>query len=153
MTGRFWLTLGPIVVSVVIVAGCNTQVSVNSGSGSSSAPGKKANQGPVEMELVVAEAGVGKKGQGLQGDDVNKMIAQPVIVLRKVEQDIVFKTAAKYLREYELLYGEIPQTLEEYREKIVKPHGHDLPELPEGHEYVWKPEEKQLYVRRPKATQ
>ena len=96
---------------------------------------------PVVMERVVAEAGVGLKGRGLKG---------PTKVLRMKEQELIFGQAIYAVKFYKAEHGTIPQSHDEYLEKIIKKNNLKLPQLPEGHTYIWIAEEETLYVERPK---
>ena len=100
------------------------------------------------MELVAAEAGVGKKGQSLKND--TGMIVEPVKQLIRFEQKAVFDLQIKPALEfYKASNGSYPKTHEEFMDKIVKENGIVLPTLPEGQKYVFDPEQGQLMVERP----
>lgn len=100
------------------------------------------------MERVVAEAGVGKKGQSLEGE--TGMVVEPVKQLIKFEQKAVFDLTIKpALNNYKALHGAFPKSHEEFMEKIIKANNIKLPELPAGQKYVFDPEAGQLMVERP----
>jgi hypothetical protein len=103
----------------------------------------------VPMERVEAQPGVAKRGQKLQGEDVNRVIAQPVRSLFAVEQRLIYDSVVYAVKLYKAEHGNAPKTHEEFMEKIIKANNIKLPELPEGHRYIWVPEEEQLYVERP----
>jgi len=100
------------------------------------------------MERVAAEAGVGKKGQSLKND--TGMVVEPVKQLIRFEQKAVFDLQIKPALEfYKASNGSYPKTHEEFMEKIITANGIKLPELPEGQNYVFDPEQGQLMVERP----
>ena len=51
---------------------------------------------------------------------------------------------------YKALNGNAPKTHEEFMQKIIKENAVNLPELPEGHRYVYDPSTEQLMVESPK---
>ena len=100
------------------------------------------------MERVVAEAGVGKKGQSLK--DETGIVVEPVKQLIRFEQKVVFDVQIKQALElYKASNGSYPKTNEEFMDKIIKANGFVLPTLPDGQEYVFDPEQGQLMVERP----
>lgn len=100
-------------------------------------------------ERVVAEAGVGKKGQSLKND--TGIVVEPVKQLIRFEQKAVFDLQIKPALElYRGSTGSYPKTHEEFMQKIIKENGISLPELPAGQRYVFDPEQGQLMVERPK---
>ncbi|MBC8350974.1 MAG: hypothetical protein H8E66_03250 [Planctomycetes bacterium] len=112
------------------------------------APTPSADAPPVPMERVVAEAGVGKKGQGLKNE--TGMVVEPVKQLIKFEQKAVFDLQIKPALEfYKASNGAYPKTHDEFMEKIIKANSIQLPELPAGQDYVFDPEKAQLMVERP----
>lgn len=100
------------------------------------------------MERVVAEAGVGKKGQSLKND--TGMVVEPVKQLIKFEQKAIFDFTIKpTLEAYKALNGTYPKSHEEFMEKIITENNIQLPELPAGQKYVFDPETGLLMVERP----
>lgn len=101
------------------------------------------------MERVVAEAGVGKKGQSLEGE--TGIVVEPVKQLIKFEQKAIFDLQIKPALElYKASNGSYPKTHEEFMSKIIKANNIPLPPLPEGQQYVFDSEAGQLMVERPK---
>jgi hypothetical protein len=100
------------------------------------------------MERVVAEAGVGKKGQSLKND--TGMIVEPVKQLIRFEQKAVFDLQIKPALElYKGSTGSYPKAHEEFMANIITANSIKLPELPAGQQYVFDPETAQLMVERP----
>jgi hypothetical protein len=100
------------------------------------------------MEQVVAEAGVGKKGQSLK--DETGIVVEPVKQLIRFEQKAVFGISIKQAMElYKASNGAYPKTHEEFMEQIITAQGIQLPELPAGQKYIYDPEQAQLMVERP----
>jgi hypothetical protein len=110
-------------------------------------PAPTADAPPV-MERVEAKAGVGKKGQSLEGE--TGMVVEPVKQLIKFEQKAVFDLTIKpTLEAYKALNGSYPKSHEEFMEKIIRANNIKLPELPAGQQYVFDPETGLLMVERP----
>ena len=55
----------------------------------------------------------------------------------------------KALQLFDALEGRGPNTHEEFMEKVIKAYNIELPELPEGHKYVYDPMTKTLMVEKP----
>ena len=106
-------------------------------------------EGPVETELVKAEAGVGKEGQVI--GDKEGFLRTPAKALFMTKQRIVFMAIDKALQLYETEHETHPKTQEEFMEKIVKFNKIKLPELPEGQKYGWDGEKGELLVEKPKG--
>ncbi|MCA9142535.1 MAG: hypothetical protein H6821_09440 [Planctomycetaceae bacterium] len=105
-------------------------------------------EAPPVMERVEAKAGVGKKGQSLEGE--TGMVVEPVKQLIKFEQKAVFDLTIKpTLEAYKALNGSYPKSHEEFMEKIITANSIKLPELPAGQQYVFDPETGLLMVERP----
>ncbi|MCA9119774.1 MAG: hypothetical protein H6822_34680 [Planctomycetaceae bacterium] len=111
-------------------------------------PAAPAEAASTPTERVVAEAGVGKKGQSLKDD--TGIVVEPVKQLIKFEQKAVFDLQIKPALEfYKASNGSYPKTNEEFMTQIIKANGIELPALPEGQTYVFDPEQGQLMVERP----
>jgi hypothetical protein len=120
----------------------------------SSAPAAPQAPQPPKMERVVAEAGVGVRGQRLEQEHIVDAIAQPAKSLFRAEQRVVFDIQIPHaLNLYKALEGNGPKTHEEFMQKIVAANNIVLPELPMGHKYVYDPATEQLMVERPQAAQ
>jgi multidrug efflux pump subunit AcrA (membrane-fusion protein) len=49
---------------------------------------------------------------------------------------------------FKATHGDVPQTQEQFMEKVIRANGIELPELPKGHEYVWVPDREELTISR-----
>jgi hypothetical protein len=136
---------------MVVVAGCTPPDRDQTSSDSNAADGSGAVQGdggPAKFEEIPAVAGVGKQGQKIAGRQ--GPLVTPISVLFEAKQRVVFEMAIPHaLQLYQAEHGHFPKTQDEFMEKIVKFNAIELPELPEGHEYVYDPAEGKLMVRRP----
>ena len=93
-----------------------------------------------------AEVGVGKKGDYSQG-----IITTPLSVYFRAQERITFNIQIpSQMKTYEALNGRKPRNLEEYMKEIIEPARIDLPELPQGHKYVYNPETGELLVEHPR---
>lgn len=140
----------PFVVLATLLAGC-IQAPPATNSKPPEPPAPPAPTEPLAeqpMERIVAEAGVGKKGQSLKND--TGMVVEPVKQLIRFEQKAVFDLQIKPALElYKGSTGSYPKTHDEFMEQIIKANGISLPTLPEGQTYVFDPEQAQLMVERP----
>lgn len=122
----------------------------NETSGAAAAGGET---GEPAVERVEAKAGVGKQGQALatvEDNNINRAIAQPVRSLFAVKQKAVFDFQIKpALNLYKGSNGKMPQSHDEFMEKIIQQNNISLPELPDGEKYEWDPKEEKLYVIKP----
>lgn len=133
---------------VALAAGCTPPPASAPSSSSSAAKDPAANKTPQPMERVAAEAGVGKKGQKLK--DETGIVVEPVKQLIAFEQKAVFDFQIKpALNLYQAQHGSYPKDYAEFDEKIIKANNLTLPELPEGHKYVFDSEKGELMVERP----
>lgn len=93
-----------------------------------------------------AEVGVGRRGSRYGGG----VISEPVRVYFRAKERIAFMIQIPdALRLYKAEKGEGPQTHEEFMEQIIKPNAIQLPDLPDGHHYMFDPEAQELMVERP----
>jgi hypothetical protein len=102
----------------------------------------------VEMERVKAAPGVGKKGRSL--DDNSGIIVEPIkayfAAREKISYEIQF--LSQY-RIYKAMTDDVPKDFDDLKRKVLEPYMIVLPELPEGHKYVWDAEKEELQVERP----
>lgn len=99
------------------------------------------------MERVVAEAGVGKAGRSL--DEHEGIIVTPVKALFSTKERLTFEVQLKQAMDlYEAQFGK-PKSHEEFMSQVVEANGIRLPALPEGHKYVYDPQQGELMVERP----
>lgn len=108
-----------------------------------------ANNAPAEepTERVAAEAGVGVQGQSLTPGSA---ISRPAQTFFNTKQRLVFNQVEQALQLYKASTDSMPQSTEEFMEKVIQPNGIELPKLPRGHTYVFDPESGQLLVEKPK---
>lgn len=106
-----------------------------------------------KTEVVEIERGFTGKGQYGQGggEKPSDIITVPVGELFAVRERMFLMQ----LKHTEDLYkanndNQMPKTQEEYMEKIIKDGMLKLPDLPDGQEYFYDPEEKQLKIKKPR---
>jgi len=101
------------------------------------------------FEARPAEVGVGIKGQSLKNETgIGKAIAQPAVVLFKVKEKIPFEILIpSAMGLFKASEGRAPESHEEFMTKIIKANQIQLPKLPEGQEYQYRPEDEQLWVQ------
>jgi hypothetical protein len=99
-----------------------------------------------EPVRVKAEKGVGAKGRGYgQG-----VIATPVATLFAAKERIAFDIQIPHaMNLFKAMEGRMPNSHEEFMEKIIKENQIKLPTLPEGERYVYDPKKEQLMVEKP----
>lgn len=115
-------------------------------------PIAQAPPAPVETEAVKAGVGVGIKGRSL--DEHEGILVTPAKSLFAAKERIAFEIAVPHALElYKATEGSVPQSHEEFMEKIIEFNQIKLPQLPEGHRYQFDPMTEQLMVIRPKAAQ
>ena len=92
-----------------------------------------------------AASGAGRKGHYSPG-----MITTPLSTYWRAQERITYEAQVKYaLKLYRASHGGYPKTKEEFEREILVPNNVKLPELPEGHRYVYDPEKGELLVERP----
>lgn len=98
-------------------------------------------------EQVPAQVGVGKKGHGYGGGIITEPVHQYFAAKERIAFEIQLPEALKL---YKALHDDKgPKTHEEFMKEIVDAGQIKLPELPEGHRYVYDPKTEQLMVERP----
>ena len=105
---------------------------------------------PPGGQRVLAEVGVGKKGQSLKDEKgIGGMIAQPARTLFAVEQRAVFDIQIpSAVKLFEATEGRKPKSHDEYMAMIIKANQIKLPELPPGQTYVYDPQVGELMVQK-----
>ncbi len=102
--------------------------------------------------LEKAQVGVGAKGRDYGGPG---LVTTPVQVYFRTGDRIAFEiqipSAMKLYKASHDNKG--PKTHEEFMNVIIKENGVQLPELPEGDEFVYDPKTEQLMVRHPAQQQ
>lgn len=92
-----------------------------------------------------ADVGAGRKGHYREG-----IITTPLSVYWRAQERIAFQVQIPHaLQLYKATNGHYPRTQEEFVNEILTPNGVKLPELPQGHRYVYDPEKGELLVEHP----
>ena len=106
---------------------------------------------PVQTKRVPAEVGVGQRGRSLDNETgIGRVIAQPAKSLFAFEEKAIFDfKIVPAMNLYKASSGKNPSSDEEFMTKIIRANNIRLPELPEGHKYVYEPSTGKLMVERP----
>jgi len=102
---------------------------------------------PVAEGMVREQAtsGSGRKGHYSPG-----IITTPLSTYWRAQERITYEAQVTYaLKLYRASNGGFPKTKEEFEREILKPNNVKLPELPEGHRYIYDAEKGELLVERP----
>ncbi len=145
-----------------ILAGCDqpsatgtSSVTGNSVSGNSRAPTgepepvAQVETGP-ELTRKVAGVGDGKKGHTYGKLPMTYAASQSWRIKEKLVFEIEIPRSLQIYKNINPRF-EGPQSHEEFMEKIIKEYHIVLPELPDGHRYVYDPDKEQLLVEQPVA--
>ena len=106
-----------------------------------------AGSEPVAEGMVREQAtsGSGRKGHYSPG-----IITTPLSTYWRAQERITYEAQVTYaLKLYRASNGGFPKTKEEFEREILKPNNVKLPELPEGHRYIYDAEKGELLVERP----
>ncbi len=137
------LTSLTVLAGLIFTSGCKEPTQP----GAAKAAAEKAASG--ERERVPAEVGVAKQGRVI--GDKEGIMRTPAKALINTKQKVAYEFKVKHAVDlYEGEHGYKPKTHEIFMKEIIEFNEIELPELPEGHEYVWDPEKGQLMVDRPK---
>ena len=121
-----------------------------SASGETPAAGVVTMPSNAPEKTVLEKAGV---GSGLKGRSLDKhegIIVTPAKTLFAAKEKIKFEIEIPHtLQLYKALEGSAPKSHDEFMEKIIKANNISLPELPEGHKYVYDPMTETLMVEKP----
>lgn len=112
------------------------------------APVEEPAEPAAEPVMVQEEAtvGVGAKGRDYEPGLVTTPVKAYFTAKEEIAFNIQIPNAMKF---YKAQFESYPKSHEEFMEKIIKPNGIALPELPSGHHYVYNPETGQLMVEHP----
>jgi hypothetical protein len=106
------------------------------------------SEAPSKTVLEKAGKGSGKQGRSL--DQHEGIVVTPVKTYFAAKEKIKFEIEIPYaVKLYEAEKGSDIKTHDEFMEKIIKANMIQLPELPEGHKYVYDPTQKALMVEKP----
>ena len=134
----------PAVVILALLMGCAPTPPTVQKTPENKAPAAQ-NQA---MEEVRAKVGVGIKGRSL--DPHQGPLVTPAKALFATKEKVVFEIQIPHaLNLYNASEGNFPKSHEEFMEKIVAANNLVLPQLPDGHTYIYDPESHELKVRRP----
>ncbi len=138
-----------MLVAFVSSVGCLSEQKPDANAPPAAAPAAPA---PPVMETVKAGVGVGIKGRSL--DEHEGFVVTPAKTLFAAKERISFEIEVPHaLQLYKASEGSVPQTHEEFMEKIIVANQIKLPQLPEGHRYLFDPATEQLMVERPQKAQ
>jgi hypothetical protein len=92
--------------------------------------------------------GSGEQGRGYGGG----IVTEPIHIYFAGRDKITFSIQLpKAMSDYRAFHdNKVPKTIEEFEKEIIKPYGIYLPRLPEGHRYVYNPNDGELSVERPR---
>lgn len=94
-----------------------------------------------------AKFGVGKKGRNYEAG----IVTTPVAAYFGARERVAFEIQIPHaMNLYKATNGSGPKSHEEFMQKIIKENAINLPQLPDGHRYVYDPQTEQLMVERPK---
>ncbi len=103
-------------------------------------------------DVVAAEGGVGKRGQGYGGGIITEPVRQYFIARDRIKLNIEIPNNLKNYRA--LSNNQNPSTVEAFVKEVLDPSGIQLPELRRGEFYVYDPAgkglEDVLFVARPR---
>ena len=117
------------------------------------APPTAADNAPLTAapgkEFIKADVGIGEKGRGYGGG----LITTEVKAYWTAKEHLTLLNLQHALDLYRANdpNGKGPKTQDEFMKKVVKENDIKLPELPEGHRYVYDPHTEELLVEQPKA--
>ena len=101
---------------------------------------------PEETIREKADVGMGRKGHYSPG-----IITTPLATYWRSQELVNYRIKVPHaLNLYKATHGDFPKTREEFVREILEPNMIKLPELPEGHFYVYDAEKGELQVARPR---
>ena len=149
MNKLLWCGLFGVVGTILSGCGQPSQpVATTPTSGTPSGVIAVAPDTPVKTIREKAGKGSGKQGRSL--DQHEGIYVTPVKALFSTKEYLAYDIAVKHALDlHKAYYGNAPKTHEEFMEKIIKENNIKLPELPEGHKYVYDPMLETLMVEKP----
>jgi len=103
---------------------------------------------PVEMVREKAGVGSGQKGRSL--DPHEGIIVTPAKTFFTVKEKLAFEILVPdAMNRFNAYEGRWPKSHQEFMERIVGENQIKLPDLPEGHKYVYEPKTHELMVEKP----
>ncbi len=145
--------LSACILATALIAGCSGSESDDTATSPSETPPTiqpppppPPPTAPPKMVQEEATPGVGKKGRGYGTGPV----ATPIAAYFRTRQRIVFNIQIQpTMNLYKAQHGHFPKSHDEFIKEIIKKNRIQLPELPEGHRYVYDPNEAKLMVEHP----
>lgn len=105
-------------------------------------------QTPPNTEAVKADVGVGQKGRSLDG--YQGAVVTPAKAYFAVREKAIFQIQIPHAMQlFKAESGAGPQSHTEFMDKIIKANGIQLPELPPGQIFEYRPETEELMVIKP----
>jgi hypothetical protein len=101
---------------------------------------------PQKMVQDKAKVGSGEKGRGYEVGIITTPIASYFAIRERLVYDIQIPEAMKLFNATE---GRYPKSHQEFMDRIVKENHLILPQLPEGHRYLYDPKDATLKVEHP----
>ena len=127
--------LTTIAAALLVSAGCASEAD-----GPAETEDATANPPAAETIREPVAPGMGKKGRNYGSGPV----ATPIRAMFSAKERLAFGRIPHDLELYKALNGDYPKTHEEFMKEIIEANGIQLPELPDGHRYVYDPETHQL---------
>ncbi|MFN0016737.1 MAG: hypothetical protein ACKVP0_00675 [Pirellulaceae bacterium] len=150
MTRLFSLVLLGIASSLLLGCVQSSQPNAVAPGGAAPAAGVVAVPSNVPEKTVLEKAGVGSGKKGRSLDKHEGIVVTPAKTLFAAKEKIKFEIEIPHtLNLYKALEGSAPKSHDEFMEKIIKANNISLPELPEGHKYVYDPMTETLMVEKP----
>ena len=141
------LRLLPLALSLLCGCGPTKEIQ-DSSQASTSSENPVSAQASNSEPARKAETGVGIAGRSLQQEQgIGKVIAQPAATLFKVREKVVFEIQLpQAVALFQASEGRLPNSHEEYFEKIIDANRINLPKLPAGQAYRYRPDLGELWV-------
>lgn len=116
-------------------------------------PPAAVEQPAAEPKMVreQAKVGVGRRGGDIPTEPTpGAILTTPTNVYFQAQEQAAFNILIpQAMQLFEASEGRAPQSEEEYFTRIIRENNIKLPDLPDGHRYVYDVEKKQLMVEHP----
>jgi hypothetical protein len=148
-SGKCAAVFSPLMLVALVLTGCDMSGVVPPAGPPPAPPVPVVNKPAPPPVRVPAQAGVGRSSTNLSGIGEG-FVKTPVKVYFKTKERIAFEIAIPHALDlYNATNGYYPKSEEEFMEQIIKFNNIELPELPEGHKYVYDVEHHELMVEQP----
>ena len=115
----------------------------------SAAPTAVGVTAPSDVTRHVATTGVSQKARNVQGMG---LVVTPIGAYFRTQDKLTFEINIVHaMKLFRATNGRLPESHEEFMEKIVKQNQIRLPELPAGERYIYDPQAGQLMVELPRT--